>query len=454
MVHTQLQRMILADERLSCKETVPLIGANYHLQVLSLRRVSLFDQDASQDDIAKDDDVDDRVHGPSNPLGHLHTTLEVLSLDRMAFYGMQLYHLLRPVVSGNLRTLQLSHLHGTVDLQDLFFVSLTRLHLWLDGKMQTGLHEIIIRSPCLQHLELDGPVIATEDSYPLEPLVHVLGSNRPDVILDHPRSRLGEQKSQPSMSSHLRTLRALGLHWFKRQEDTGEEGNDTMFLDLLAAYGRTYNNTLHGLAHLCPLRELEIPLWVLDSGAMEAIEVYCPVLEVLNIELLAGSSGIPTQKVAQQGGVLRSLLLSCVRLRALKITGVDLILVMQGILGDVTGNLPWQTNAQLLKPLDCPELRSLALNTPRAPSMRRSAHVEEKLFMTEDGNGIGGWVMPKQAWDPSMRDKTGYLLSSMPLDDGVPDRGDMFLERFIHHISPSRKLRELRLSQLRFTRTV
>jgi hypothetical protein len=79
-------------------------------------------------------------------------------------------------------------------------------------------------------------------------------------------------------------------------------------------------------------------------------------------------------------------------------------------------------------------------------------------------NGTSPWVMAKQQWDPALQDGTGFLLdahwNSFELyedimeDVGLVNEGDRLLRRFFRQFSTSRKLKELQLGQLRFTRAV
>jgi hypothetical protein len=72
--------------------------------------------------------------------------------------------------------------------------------------------------------------------------------------------------------------------------------------------------------------------------------------------------------------------------------------------------------------------------------------------------------MPQQYWDPRLRDGTDILLGvhwnsfelfeDVVMENDSQQQVDTLLDRFLRHISPSRKLKSLQLGQLKFTRAV
>jgi hypothetical protein len=250
-------------------------------------------------------------------------------------------------------------------------------------------------------------------------------------------------------------------------------------------------------------------LWVIDSPARQAIATLGPTLEILKIRTMYYNMDIPSQKVKEQGRVLRRILQSCPRLRELEfldqVASTDVTVFMEGLIGergvdvdnnnsgsletttatattapngengdqDAAGvlkpNPQQQANEDEIRPLECPELVSLVLKVQKPHQrLNKTMEEEEKWFYDEDysnSNGSGGggaWRMSKQMWDCSIGDGTTFLLnaewSSFELfedvvqDIGRPSEGDEFLRRFFRHLSPSRKLQEIQLGQLCFQR--
>jgi hypothetical protein len=121
--------------------------------------------------------------------------------------------------------------------------------------------------------------------------------------------------------------------------------------------------------------------------------------------------------------------------------------------------------------LICPELVSLTLKSiPMNYKLCPKPMEEERRYFDNDdhgndnGNDASPWVMPKQRWDTALKDGTGFLLDAqMHIFELFEDssagiesvnEGDKLLRRFLRCISPSRKLKDLQLGQLRFTREV
>ncbi|KAF9366490.1 hypothetical protein BGX34_001928 [Mortierella sp. NVP85] len=494
-LHSRLRRLTIGHDVQNIDEAVMLIRTNKDLRMLSLFKLSPFASFCKRAkvniaDIDDHDDLRDNVFSPTNPLGHLQSTLEELSVEQTPFQRMELYCLLRAVARGRLHTLKLTCLSGTFDLHDLVFESLTRLHLCLYTKMELGLSEIIGRAPRLEHLELIGPESSREANF-LEPLIRILRGIQPQETL-RPRdnqSRVGTLEPRQWSRPRLRTLRFQKLHWIKDQSDGEELGNDITFLDLVQAHGNI-NSWQNEATRMSSLRELELPIWVLDSLVREAIEVYCSTMEVLKIRNHHQKEDIPSWKVKQQGRVLRRILQSCSRLRDVELTGIDIIVTMKDILGDFetdhhpatendnegrgliretseVGEQQFPTDNRGVKALACPELRSLKLTRNASYNARdQKLMEEERLYVdgSENNNdhSTGIWIVPRQKRDTTLDDGTDFLLDTRPSNcelagDAVEEgrrehEGGKLLKTFLRYISPSKNLKELQLSQLRLRR--
>lgn len=500
--YSQLRTLIMASAVKGGKVATRMIRMNKHIRTLSLYNIPLFEHlnttSGDGGDGGGEGDVSqDNTFSLTDPLGHLQTVLEELTVDQAEYKGMEFYYLLRSVASGCLRTLQLTNIRGTCDLGDLVFESVTWLHLWLDDKMQPGLHEIVGRSPHLEHLELDGP---TYGAYSLEPLVHIMRGTRPEETPREQGVRLREGRPAPRLWSRpqLKTLRFFSLHLLKTQGTMAESGNDVMFLDLIRACGPVYNKH-NEMVHPGSLRELHLPLWVLDYRAREAIEVHRSTLEVLKIKTLQGRANIPSWKVERQGRVLRRMLQSCTRLKELEFwdqhAGLEVPEIMQGLLGDFgvdDGNSEGTDRTRMnenggherheepessqrriddrrVRALECPELTSLVLKSVHTYHTPVETYEEEekRFFDNENnsnggGDSVGAWVMPKQKWDSAVMDGTSFLMNAqwdsfelfedVVEEIGQENEGDELLKRFFRHVSPCGKLRELQLGQLRFVK--
>ncbi|KAG0232681.1 hypothetical protein BGX31_005026 [Mortierella sp. GBA43] len=519
--YTQLRRLTLMERARNTKEEImSILGANKQLRMLSLSKNYIFRNTSSQKQqkletnaaTENDQDTDqDNVQSPTNPLGHLQTTLEELCLQSMDLEQMDLYNLVRSVAKGCLRTLIIDRLQGTMDLRDVVFVSLTRLHLWLDDKLTIGLHEIIGRSPQLEHLEINGNNDVNR-RYPLDLVGHVLRGTRPEETSSEKTSRIRAGKPEPRQWPRppLKTLRINGSHNLVVQNGSGtERGNDPQLLDLIRACSGTTVHSLTGKPFSSSLRELDLILWVVDSPARQAIATLGPTLEILKIRTMYYQMDIPSQKVEEQGRVLRRILQSCPRLKEFEfldqLVSTNVTVFMEGLIGergvDVDNNnsgsletttatatattapnnengdqeaagVPkanpqQQANEDEIRPLECPELVSLVLKSRKLHQHpNKTVEEEEKWFLDENhsnSNGSGSaWRMPKQMWDCSIDDGTTFLLnaewSSFELfedvvqDIGRPSEGDELLRRFFRHFSPSRKLQDIQLGQLCFQR--
>ncbi|KAK3816337.1 MAG: hypothetical protein J3Q66DRAFT_342246 [Benniella sp.] len=494
-LHSRLRRLTIGHDVQNIDEAVMMIRTNKDLQMLSLFRLSPFAAfykraKVNVADVDDHDDLRDDVFSPTNPLGHLQPTLEELSVDQTPFQGMEFYCLLRAVARGRLHTLKLTCLSGTFDLHDLVFESLTRLHLCLYTKKELELSEIIGRSPHLEHLELIGPESRREASF-LEPLIHILRGIQPLETLKQrdDQSRVGTMEPRQWSRPRLRTLRFQKLHWIKDQSDGEELGNDITFLDLVQAHGNIHS-WQHETTRMSSLRELELPIWVLDTLVREAIEVYNSTLEVLKIRNCHQKEDIPSWKVRQQGRVLRRILQSCSKLRDVELTGIDIIVTMKDILGDFetdhhpltendnegrgltrqtpeVGEQHFPTENGGVKALTCPELKSLKLTRNASYHARdQKLMEEERLYVdgSENNNGhsTGIWIIPRQKWDTTLDDGTDFLLDTRPsncelagniVEEGRGEHeGGKLLKKFLRYISLSKNLKELQLSQLRLRR--
>ncbi|KAF9366489.1 hypothetical protein BGX34_001927 [Mortierella sp. NVP85] len=486
-MYTHLRELTMGSAIKAGKVAMRMIGMNNRLRTLSLSRILLFQELRENESKVtkknKGKGITEKTFSLTNPLGHLWSTLEELDLRQMQFQEMEFYYLLRAVAKGSLRSLYLDNISGTMDLQDIVFESLKRLRLQLDSSMQPALHEIVGRSPHLVHLEITG------HTYPLEPLAHVLRGTRREETPRERGDRLRAGKPEPRRWSRpqLETLLIQGLHFRKRQDNAREEGNDAMFLELVRASGCFYNKR-NEMINPSSLRELDIPLWVLDDLARRAIEASSLTLEVLKLHIQRDRGSVPTWKHERQGRVLRKIFQSCSRLRVMEFWDQngdeDISVIMAGLVGDYgglyhdsgyDGSGTESENGDKVRKTEalvCPDLVTLTLKSTRMHPVMYTWQMEEErqYFDNEEGhgdineNGTSPWVMVKQQWDPTLQDGTGFLLdahwNSFELyedvveDVGLVNEGDRLLRRFFRQFSTSKKLKELQLGQLRFTRAV
>lgn len=481
-LYSHLQEVNVNNALQAGKVVVRLIGSNNRIKKLEVSNVQLFERPTRDIEGAAGNggsgtQENHNTHSATNPLGHLQTTLEEFCMAHMLYQGKEFYHLLRAVAGGNLRTLKLNFVSGTFDLQGLVFVSLTRLHLWLDEKMQPGLHDIISRSPRLEHLELNG----STNSYSLDPLIQVLRGAQPEETLSQREERLRVKGPEPRrwLRPQLAILNLHNLH-LRNRRGSGPQGrgNDVKFLRLIQACSSIYNKQKKE-GHLRSLRELDLPLCVLDDAAREAIEMHSSSLEELRIRVMRGRENIPPLQIERQGQVLRKLLQSCSQLRRLEFWDQngdeDMSVIMESLIGDhvtdsnhdADGGLNSEhqrRDKQMEGPWNCPGLETLVLKSARMHQILKQTceEQERRYFDNEEGAGcMRPWVMPKQKWDTTLRDGTGVLLGShwisfelFEAESVGHEEGDELLSKFLLHISPSRKLIELQLGQLKFIRTV
>ncbi|KAF9938459.1 hypothetical protein BGZ65_012776 [Modicella reniformis] len=497
-MYTQLRQLTLGNGVCSGKEAMQLIAANHHLKRLEIVNGQFFDKvdrkrmrppsnsnnDQDRRDTWNHDIDDDNIHSPTNPLGHLGTTLEELSLNRSQNRGMELYYLLRAVAKGNLRSLKLYQIFGNFDLKDLVFNSLTRLYLFLD-KPHPGLHEIIGRSPHLECLDLEG---MNDVHSLLDPFIHILRGTQSRETSNQREKLLRVGFSGPRQWSRPHLL-SLGLHLRTSSFDLEEKRNYEKFLEVT----RACHNHQERTDHLSSLQELSLALMIIDDQAREAIEVHKLNLEVLKIKV-PWRGGYPTWKKKKQDQVLRRILQSCPRLREFEFwdqnVNGDVRETMTALIGDYgvddndsDGDNYTGTNNengvsklnQQEKKWSCPKLEFMILNFTAKfglemphwyPPEMGTQEVEERRYFDGDqgDEDVGIWVMPKQKWNPKLNDCTEFLLDThwrnfelfedIVEDIGRPKEGEDLIKRFLRHISPSRKMKRLQLSQLVFTRSV
>ncbi|KAF9935759.1 hypothetical protein BGZ65_003069 [Modicella reniformis] len=534
--YSQLRQLSMGDGVKCGKIAMRMINSNRRLESLKLINIPLFEQlqtvetvqggvdgdggggvgatgagaegdgnnAGNQDNEKKDQDNNNNNNknknndnGLTNPLAHLRTTLQELTINQASYQGMEFYYLLRSVAKGNLRTLRLRQVVGTFDLQDLVFDSLTRLTLWLDDKVQPGLHEIVGRAPFLEHLELQGPSVEVVNHYSLESLGNILRGTKPQETIRQRQERLRQGDPEPRLwpRPQLKSFTVDAIHVHKPQAITTEQGNDHQFLDLIRACSSVYD-MYKPLGTCGSLQELDIPLWAMDDLACEAIVMNRSSLKVLKIRVLPSEGIIRTWRLERQGRVLRKILQSCSSLKTLEFwdqnESEDISVVMTGLIGDHKTGGPTgggdidtevnsensnqrQLNKEKVQLLNCPELESLTLESRRPVHWMNGTEMKEeaKRFPIDDnedkndGDGdnkdvVDVWVMPKQTWDSSIQDGTDILLdahwSSFELFEdvveniGQPMEGEELIKRFLHHISPSKKLKELQLGQLVFNK--
>jgi hypothetical protein len=213
------------------------------------------------------------------------------------------------------------------------------------------------------------------------------------------------------------------------------------------------------MVHPSSLRELEIRLWIVDDLARRAIEGSSSTLEVLKIRIPEEREDAPFHMYERQGWVLREMLQSCSRLRVMEYwedREGPINVIMDAMIGYFADEVDRVENIEALV---CAELESLTLKAIPTEYRLPSTHMlvsEERRYSDDDdhgganGSGTSPWVMPKQQWDFLQDDGTCYLLDFE--EDST--EGDEQFRRFFRHLSPSRKLKECQLGQLRFTREV
>jgi hypothetical protein len=173
-------------------------------------------------------------------------------------------------------------------------------------------------------------------------------------------------------------------------------------------------------------------------------------------------------------------------LRDVELTGIDIIVTMEDILGDFddpaieNDNEGRETRERLeiseqqlptdnggVKALACPELRSLKLTRNASYNPRDQKQMEEERRYVDgsennNGHSTGTWIIPWQKRDTTLDDGTDFLLDTRPSncelagntaeEAGREHEGRKLLKKFLRYISPSQNLKELQLSQLRLRR--
>ncbi|KAG0230240.1 hypothetical protein BGX31_005947 [Mortierella sp. GBA43] len=438
-----------------------LVGANTNLVNLQLSHITFFNR--KEGSIGRDNDVgNNNTPSPTNPLGHLKATLLELSLKKMEFEGNEFYYMLRDVAKGKMRTLSLGWISGSLDLQDLVFESLTRLHLSL---WTTKLYDILTRSPHLEHLGIyDG----RDPDWPrnfyyipnLGPLAHFLrGTLQVDQLIPSSAHR---QRTRPQLT----TLRLFMRHMRAWASNPLEGGNNPEYLELIRACSNTYNR-FKRTGYLGSLQELEITLRDMDDNAREAIEMHRESLEVLKITIKVEHGWMLPfiRSRASHSQDLVKILQSCRRLRELEYRNAskhaEINTMMESLMWEHTQPTP-ETDAVIRQiQWDCPNLESLLLysTAPLVPDQLRLE--EERWYMDDDtkGNNSCTWRIPSFTWDPALDDGTAYLLDAT-LGFGLSDKmgksqskdGEELIKRFLCHVSPSRKLKNLQLAQLKLVK--
>ncbi|KAF9362373.1 hypothetical protein BGX34_006313 [Mortierella sp. NVP85] len=458
--YTHLRQLSMGNGVKTGKDAARLISENKHLVKLEMNDVPLF-QDLSESERkgVGMENGDSDSFSLTNPLGHLSKSLEEVSVIFQQYKGMEFYYFLRAVAGGNLRCLKLSLLSGSFDLRDLVFTSLTRLYLWLDDKTLPGLHEIIGRSPLLEHLELNGLTYVV-DNYSLDPLVHTLRGTQPRI---HP---LMQRWFRPQLA----VLRLHGLHLRKTNSVTGQVVNDDKFLELIRACGVTFNKHKR-TGHIGPLRELVLSLWVLDDDVREAIEIHSSSLEMLKIKISQRPRRTLTRDIDQQGLTLRGIIQSCARLKKFDFRDlngdVDISVMMATLMDGSSGSEHGNDKTNKVEAWGCPDLEFMSLRSfPPFRSLRPTETEHERQVSddeeSKDGHRIRPWMMPTFRWDSGAKDGTDLLLDTrwksfeIFEDETGASRsreGEQLIKRFLRHVSPSKKLKELQLAQITLVRT-
>ncbi|KAG0230242.1 hypothetical protein BGX31_005949 [Mortierella sp. GBA43] len=430
-----------------------------NLVKLRLVHVELFKRDASEhegsnenDNKDADDIHDDHTLCLTNPLGHLKASLLELSMKQMGFEEKEFYYALRDIAGGSLRTLKLGWIVGSLDLHGLVFESLTRLHLWLRRTMKTDMFEIIGRSPHLDHLELYDAV-DPDDWFQggyvlcdLEPLAQFLrGTPTMDPSTSGSTHR---QWTRPQLA----TLRLHIRHMVTQSSGVTTGGNNPQYLELIRACSNTYDK-FKRRGYLGSLRELVFSVHNLDDDVREVIEIQGEHLEVLRIAVISNFDPRCERigSIINHSLALAKIFQSCRRLKEFEYeswySDADIRTMME-ILIEKIPEASW----------DCRDLESLQLYSSGASFSTRPE--EERWFVvaenTKDNNnhvhGSGTWRMPSFKWDPKVNDGTAFLLDAVEGGTGRSKDGEELIRRFLRHISPSKKLKNLQLAQLKFVR--
>ncbi|KAF9360477.1 hypothetical protein BGX26_009167 [Mortierella sp. AD094] len=471
-LYTQLYEMTV-DFALSPQSVAKLLVASKELRKVSVRNVRLASALVPQRVLDEEEGAESVASSEAkglvvSPFGDLGTTLQELALGSMEVNTNELWRLLSPV-SGNLRSLSLKNLYGTLDdipLEGLMFPRVTRLTICIDVRLRYRLEEMIGRCPMLEHLELSG----MDTDYPLDALVHILQGTeeietkkqkekrekegrtvkrwvRPLLtslrLLSHPH---GSPTMVANNSKILAAIRACSGYQFTKRnkkindEEVDEDNDDTNDND--------NNGEIKGMGHRDKsLRELVVTLSVLDDAARVAIEAHRSTLEILKISIQEREGRASTVALERQGRVLRRLLRTCRRLRVFEFRDLnpdaDVSSVMEEMLKSKSGDI--NTNKHKIDDINnsgresdsgfseddelaqerrarseawrSPALQSLSIGT-RTMWRANDNHLgtlEQRRFnittTTNDGENVDiEWIMPTQKWDPKSNDGSDALL--------------------------------------------
>ncbi|KAG0210531.1 hypothetical protein BGX31_001888, partial [Mortierella sp. GBA43] len=204
------------------------------------------------------------------------------------------------------------------------------------------------------------------------------------------------------------------------------------------------------------LRELDISLWELDDKAGEAIEMHN--LEVLKITTAQSTTG--------HGPVLAKILQSCRRLKDVEYRidcrFFDINAMVEGLIEERNvGNDGIQQQSPPEASWGSPDLESLQMYSCSSQIPRQGK--EQWFFVEDDTEGNNGsnygsniWVALPLMLIAELDDRTALHLYAP--GHGLPKRcmedigRDGLTMRFLRHISPSRKLKKLRLDDVKFVR--
>ncbi|KAG0230239.1 hypothetical protein BGX31_005946 [Mortierella sp. GBA43] len=499
--HTNLRHLTIELRKTYWGLARKMVSSNMNLVSLELSYVSLYEQwdghwcgesRGSTESVHKTQTLDHGVTSfrDTHPLAHLSDTLQELTLRAIHFEENEFYYLLRDVAKGSLRSLTVSDVKGSFELQDIVFTSLTQYNVSLGDTMQPGLLEIIGRSPYLEHLELRGGE-EKAFSYQYELLTHFLQGTQQDETPCEREQRLRSGAPAPRswFRPQLSTFHLYDFHLGEGEQQVQpiqQDGQVTVpeeetvvtnhdkYLNLIRICSNSYN-VQKSAGHVGCLRELTLSLWDLDDVARKAIEVHSSSLETLKIQIEHRMCDKPstTSKAERHGRVLRQILRSCRGLKTLeywdRTGGVDAKVVMTGLMGtnDDKNNNSHGTQPPVIgqgtETWSYPELESLVVksynNLDLDEDSDETRQEPERLFLLDEtkGKDAGTWVMPSFDWDTTLQDGTGFLLDthqdkSTNLSGAMEGQG--LVKKFLRYLSPSRRLKKIQLGQLQLARLI
>ncbi|KAG0363940.1 hypothetical protein BC939DRAFT_468534 [Gamsiella multidivaricata] len=505
-IYTQLQFLIMTAS-FSPAFALQLIGANKDLQRLKLYNIRPFEEmpgkpaPPQQTNDPSANEKEEGAQAPVNPrtiepLAHVRTTLQELSLHRIKLSGSDLLQLLRPFAQGSLQSLTLGDLSGTNDLGDLTLENVKYLDLCDNNLMEPSLEHIVGHCPALEHLEL-----IFKDINAIKDLIHIMQGTLEVETKKEKIKREQEGRKRPQWSRPQLKILHLFSHPLPQLVLTNRVSNNPKVLALLRACSSAFNHSKTG--YQGSLRELNIQLWVLDDNARKAIEMHRESLEVLKIRILIRNHGhrLPIAE-AHQGQEIRRLLRVCHRLRKFEFWDMnweaDVSTIMEDMMkrktdsnifdgddsssseksgDDISGvqtNIDGRQRRELKgRPTDAirnAELEILVLKAGLYLISSESEAEEEDERMYPDvpadafarQDGTCAWKMPKQNWNPRFIDGVDNLLNvrwhSFELfeeTDVVAEReneGGELIGDFLRFLGPWRALKKLELGQLKFIR--